>query len=191
MKEVFLKRQTNETQVSLRFSLDPGSIHLDTPIGFLNHMLHLFAAHGGFLLEVSARGDIEVDYHHLVEDIGIVLGQALGEILGDRSGISRYGYAVIPMEEALARVCLDLCRRPNLVFRAEFPVERIGLFDTELVKEFLKALAYTAPFTLHVEIPYGENAHHMAEAAFKALGRALRQATAPGDQGVASTKGVL
>ncbi|HFB83494.1 imidazoleglycerol-phosphate dehydratase HisB [Thermosulfuriphilus ammonigenes] len=191
MREISLTRKTGETEISLRFALKPGPISLKTPVGFLNHMLHLFAAHGGFSLDLVARGDIEVDYHHTVEDIGICLGEALGEALGEREGISRYGHAVVPMEEALARVSLDLCRRPALVFRANIPVERIGLFDTELVKEFLKALAYTAPFTLHVEIPYGENAHHMIEAAFKALGRALRQAISPGHLKVASTKGVL
>ncbi len=187
------RRRTAETEIEIHF--DPrgkGRVKVDTGVGFFDHMLHLFGVHGGFDLEISARGDLYVDFHHTVEDVGLVLGELLDQALGDRAGIKRYGEATIPMEEALAQVVVDLARRPCIVVQGKIGVEKIGQFDTELVKEFYKALAMSGRFTLHVRFLYGENAHHLVEASFKALGHALREAMAPlGDQVPLSTKGVL
>ncbi len=189
-----LERVTRETNVSVVLNLDGrGDARVDTGVGFLDHMLTLWAVHGMFDLHVSATGDLHVDAHHTVEDVGIVLGQAVSSALGDFSGINRYGDAWVPMEESLAHVCVDLCRRPFLVFQVRFPTEKIGGFDTELVEEFLRALSVNSGMTLHIQVSYGRNSHHMAEAAFKALGRAMDQATMvnPRRQGVLSSKGTL
>lgn len=189
-----IERKTNETQISLDFSVDgTGSSNLETSVPFLTHMLDLFTKHGQFDLTVKADGDIEIDDHHTTEDIGICLGQALKDALGDKKGIKRYGNAFVPMDEALAQVVVDLSNRPHLEFRAEFPSQKVGTFDTELVHEFLWKLALEARMNLHVIVHYGHNTHHMIEAIFKALGRALDEATMidPRIKGVPSTKGML
>lgn len=189
-----IERKTNETEISLSFAIDgEGSSKLDSGVPFLNHMLDLFARHGHFDLTVRAKGDIEVDYHHTVEDIGICLGHALREALGDKKGIKRYGNAFVPMDEALAQVVIDLSNRPHLEYRAAYPSAQVGQFPTELVHEFLWKLALEARMNLHVILHYGQNTHHMIEAIFKALGRALDEATSidPRVKGVPSTKGVL
>ncbi|NPB09920.1 MAG: imidazoleglycerol-phosphate dehydratase HisB [Thermodesulfobacteria bacterium] len=186
------KRRTAETEIEISFNpWGKGQVRVSTGVGFLDHMLHLFGVHGGFDLEISARGDLHVDFHHTVEDVGLTLGEALDRVLADRSGIRRYGEATIPMEESLAQVVVDLARRPCVVIKGEIGVEKIGQFDTELVKEFYKALAMSGRFTLHVRFLYGENAHHLVEASFKALGHALRAALSPHEVQVLSTKGVL
>lgn len=154
-----------------------GEASISTGVPFLDHMLTLWAVHGFFDLQIQARGDLEVDAHHTVEDVAICLGQALHKALGDLKGLRRYGQAMVPMEESLATVALDLCRRPHLVFDVQFPSAKTGNFDMELVEEFLRALAINSGMTLHVQVPYGNNSHHMAEAIFKALGRAVDQAT--------------
>lgn len=187
-------RKTNETDISLSFAVDgEGICRQDTGVPFLNHMLDLFARHGHFDLKVQAQGDIEIDYHHTVEDIGICLGQALREALGDKQGIKRYGSAFVPMDDALAQVVIDISNRPHLEYRAAYPSPLVGQFPTELVHEFLWKFALEARINLHVILHYGQNTHHMIEAIFKALGRALDEATAidPRVKGVPSTKGVL
>ncbi|MEO3947708.1 imidazoleglycerol-phosphate dehydratase HisB [Gorillibacterium sp. CAU 1737] len=189
-----IARKTGETDIELAFGIDgSGQVELETDVPFLNHMLDLFARHGQFDLKVKAKGDVEVDDHHTVEDIAICLGQALREALGDKAGIKRYASVFIPMDEALAQVVLDLSNRPHLEYRAEYPSAQIGSFQTELVHEFLWKLALEARITLHVIVHYGRNTHHMVEAVFKALGRALDEATGydPRVKGVPSTKGVL
>ncbi len=188
-----ITRKTSETQIVLDLCLDGGDYANQTGVGFLDHMLDHVARHGRLGLKVTAKGDTHIDDHHTVEDVGIVLGQAMREALGDKKGIERYGFASVPMDEALARVSVDLSGRPALVFEARFndPAGKIGAFDVPLVREFLTALVNNGLFNCHVEAPRGENDHHIAEAIFKALGRALRQAVAiTGDQ-VPSTKGVL
>lgn len=188
------ERKTGETNIAIELNLDgQGQSQIATGIGFFDHMLILWARHGLFDLKVKADGDLEVDGHHTVEDTGIVLGAAIKEALGDKSGIKRYGTAFVPMDEALAMVSLDISGRPYLVFEAELPGGSIGGFDTELVEEFLRALAVQAGLTLHVRVLYGKNAHHMVEAIFKALGRALSEACLKDERivGVMSTKGVL
>jgi imidazoleglycerol-phosphate dehydratase len=189
-----VSRKTKETQITLRLDLDGrGGADVESPIGFLNHMLALLARHASIDLAVKAAGDTDVDPHHTVEDIGICLGQALAEALGPKEGIARFGCAAVPMDEALAQVSLDLSGRPFLVYEVEFPGERVGEFETELVRDFLQAFATHAKMTLHVRVPYGSNDHHIAEAVFKALARALRAAVArdPRVRGTPSTKGVL
>lgn len=189
-----IARNTNETQIQLSLGIDgAGDVQLDTEVGFLNHMLDLFAKHGQFDLNVKANGDSHIDDHHTVEDIGIVLGQAVREALGDKRGIKRYANAFVPMDEALAQVVIDISNRPHLEFRAAFPTATVGTFDVQLVHEFLWKLALEARITLHVIVHYGANTHHMIEAIFKALGRALDEATTidPRVKGVPSTKGVL
>lgn len=189
-----VKRDTNETKIELAFSVDgEGKTSLETGVPFLSHMLDLFAKHGQFDLSVAAKGDIEVDGHHTTEDIGICIGQALREALGDKKGIKRYGNSFVPMDEALAQVVVDLSNRPHLEMRAEFPAQQVGTFDTELVHEFLWKLALEARMNLHVIVHYGKNTHHMIEAVFKALGRALDEATTidPRVKGIPSTKGML
>jgi imidazoleglycerol-phosphate dehydratase len=189
-----IERKTNETDISLSFVIDgEGSSRLDTGVPFLSHMLDLFARHGHFDLTVKAKGDIEIDYHHTVEDIGICLGQAIREALADKKGIKRYGNAFVPMDESLAQVVIDLSNRPHLEYRAVYPSAQVGQFPTELVHEFLWKLALEARMNLHVILHYGMNTHHMIEAIFKALGRALDEATSidPRVKGVPSTKGVL
>ncbi|WMT43359.1 imidazoleglycerol-phosphate dehydratase HisB [Paenibacillus sp. D2_2] len=189
-----ISRVTNETQIKLSFGLDgSGKSELETDVPFLNHMLDLFTKHGQFDLSVQAHGDIEIDDHHTVEDIGICLGQCLYNALGDKRGIKRYASVFVPMDEALAQVVIDVSNRPHFEYRAEYPSDRVGSFDVQLVHEFLWKLALEARITLHVIVHYGQNTHHMIEAVFKALGRALDEATSidPRVSGVPSTKGVL
>jgi len=189
-----VSRKTNETDIQLSLGVDgSGEVSLETDVPFLNHMLDLFAKHGQFDLKVEARGDVDIDDHHTVEDIGICLGQALREALGDKKGIKRYASVFVPMDEALAQVVVDVSNRPHFEYRAEYPSANVGSFQTELVHEFLWKLALEARITLHVIVHYGRNTHHMIEAVFKALGRALDEATLidPRVKGVPSTKGVL
>jgi Imidazoleglycerol-phosphate dehydratase len=189
-----IERNTFETQIKLHFSIDgDGASKLETGVPFLTHMLTLFAKHGLFQLTVEAHGDTDVDDHHTTEDIAICLGRAIHQALGDKQGINRYGYAVVPMDEALSEVVIDLSDRPAFVFHGLLPAQKVGTFDTELVKEFLDKLAIEARMNLHVTVRYGENTHHIIESVFKALGRALDAATRknPRIQGVLSTKGTL
>jgi imidazoleglycerol-phosphate dehydratase len=188
-----ITRKTKETDVELELELDGrGDAAVDTGIPFLDHMLHLFAAHGYFDLKIKAQGDLEVDQHHTVEDIGICLGHAIREALQQRPGVRRYGEARVPMDEALAMVTLDLSNRPFLHFQVNFPPGTAAL-DPQLVKEFWRAVSVHGGITLHIAVPYGENTHHIIEAIFKAAGRALDAATQPEPRakGVPSTKGVL
>lgn len=189
-----ISRKTGETNIQLSLNVDgEGVSEIDTGVPFMNHMLDLFTKHGQFNLTVQANGDIEVDDHHTTEDIGICLGMALKDALGDKSGIKRYGNSFVPMDETLAQVVIDLSNRPHLEFRAEFPSDKVGTFDTELVHEFLWKLALEARMNLHVILHYGKNTHHMIEAIFKALARALDEATTidPRIKGIPSTKGML
>ncbi|MCP6682189.1 imidazoleglycerol-phosphate dehydratase HisB [Bacillus nakamurai] len=194
MRKAERARKTNETDIQLAFGIDgEGKADIITDVPFMTHMLDLFTKHGQFDLSVNAKGDTEIDDHHTTEDIGICLGQALLEALGDKKGIKRYGSAFVPMDEALAHVVVDLSNRPHLEMRAEFPAAKVGAFDTELVHEFLWKLALEARMNLHVIVHYGTNTHHMIEAVFKALGRALDEAAAidPRVKGIPSTKGML
>jgi len=192
MREAFLERETNETAVKAKINLDePGQNDIKTGIGFFDHMLDLFAFRAGMALNVSCRGDLEIDGHHTAEDVGIVLGQAIAKALGNKDGISRYGEAAIPMDESLAQCVMDISGRPYLVFLAEFPDQRVGEFETGITEEFFRALALHCGITLHIRIVYGKNTHHMIEAIFKAFGCALKQAVSLTWKGVPSTKGVL
>jgi imidazoleglycerol-phosphate dehydratase len=195
MRAASVSRRTAETDVAVSVALDgTGKAEVATGIGFLDHMLELFARHGLFDLTVTVTGDLHVDQHHTAEDSGIALGQAFLAALGDKKGIVRYADIHLPMDETLSRVAVDLSGRPFLVFRCAFPTEKIGVFDTELVREWFQAFAMNAGLTLHVETLYGDNSHHIAESCFKGLARALRQAVAvdPREQGrVPSTKGSL
>jgi imidazoleglycerol-phosphate dehydratase len=195
MRAASISRRTAETDVTVSVTLDgTGRSSITTGVGFLDHMLELFARHGLFDLDVKVTGDLHVDHHHTTEDTGIALGQAFLKALGDKKGIARYADIHLPMDEALTRVALDLSGRPFLVFRSTFPAEKIGAFDTELVREWFQAFAVHAGVTLHVETLYGDNSHHIAESCFKGLARALRAAVAldPREQGrVPSTKGSL
>jgi len=195
MRRSTVVRNTTETQIEVTLGLDgKGERRIDTPIPFLNHMLEAFARHGLFDLEVSARGDVEVDAHHTVEDVGICLGQAMREALGDRSGIARFGEATIPMDETLVAAAVDFGGRAALVYRADALKGRwIGTFDAELAREFFGGFASAALCNLHLEVRYGENAHHMVEALFKAFARAVSVAARqdPRVVGVPSTKGTL
>ena len=187
-------RKTKETDIQLTLQLDgQGSSAIQTGVSFMDHMLTLFSVHGFFDLEIEGVGDIEVDDHHTVEDLGICLGQALQEALGDLSGICRYGQSIIPMDEALAQVVVDISNRPYLHYEAPIKDQKVGTFDTALAKEFLRALALHGGLTLHVIVLHGENAHHIIEAVFKALGRALGQAVSPEPRtkGPLSSKGSL
>ena len=186
-----VERKTKETQISIALSLDGGEIAIDTGIGFFDHMLHALAFYAGFGLQLTAKGDLQVDGHHTVEDVGIVLGQALSKALGDKAGITRFSSVFVPMDEALARTVLDISGRPFLVFDAPMPQEVIGGYDSCLTEEFMRALAVNAGLTLHQKALYGKNAHHITEALFKSLGLALREAVAVRGAGVTSTKGVL
>jgi len=190
-----IHRKTKETDIRLTLDLDgSGRVKASTGIGFLDHMLDHLGKHSLCDLDVSATGDLHVDMHHTTEDVGVCLGEALAQALGDKAGIHRYGSASVPMEEALASVSLDLSGRPAVVFLVTFSSDRIGEFDVQLVEEFLRRLAVTAGMNLHVHVPYGTNDHHIAEAIFKALAQALRQAKAidPQRKGdVPSTKGSL
>ena len=189
-----IERKTAETQISIKLNLDgEGKCDIATGIGFLDHMLTLLAKHSFMDLTVKAKGDLEVDSHHTVEDIGIVLGEALQEALGDKAGIHRYGNCFIPMDETLAQVCLDFSGRPFLVFGAEIPKILLGNYDTEMTEEFFRAVAVHCGLTLHIRVLYGSNVHHIIEAIFKAFARAVAEATAvdPRVKGVMSSKGVL
>ena len=189
-----IERKTAETLVSVKLNLDgEGKCEIATGLGFLDHMLTLLAKHSFMDLTVKAKGDLEVDSHHTVEDIGIVLGEALREALGDKAGIHRYGNCFIPMDETLAQVCLDFSGRPFLVFGAEIPKIVLGNFDTEMTEEFFRAVAMHCGLTLHIRVLYGSNVHHIIEAIFKAFARAVAEAAAmdPRVNGVMSSKGVL
>ena len=190
-----VRRETRETQVRVTVDLDgTGAAALATGVGFLDHMLDQLARHGLLDLVIEAEGDRHIDDHHTVEDVGITLGQAVARALGDRRGIRRYGEALVPMDEALTRVVVDISGRPFLVWRVAFERAKIGSFDTDLVREWVHAFAMNAGLTLHVETFYGDNAHHIAESVFKALARALRAAVEPDPRRIGqvpSTKGTL
>ena len=193
-REATIRRKTKETDIALTLDLDGmGKSEISTGIGFFNHMLEGFSKHGFFDLTLSVDGDLEVDGHHTVEDTGIVLGQAIREAAGDKAGIRRYGYFILPMDEALCLCAVDLCGRPYLNFECEFPTERVGGLDTELVKEFFYAVSYSAGMNLHIKMLSGANAHHMIEAMFKAFAKALDTAVSCDERitDVLSTKGSL
>ncbi|WP_080875412.1 imidazoleglycerol-phosphate dehydratase HisB [Oceanobacillus timonensis] len=194
MRQAEKERQTKETKISLALNLDgEGKSELNTGVGFLDHMLTLFTKHGGLDLQVACDGDLEVDQHHTVEDIGIVLGQAFQEALGTKEGIKRYATATTPMDESLSTTSIDISGRSFLVYRVDGLKDKVGNFDTELVKEFLIGFTSHAKVTLHVEVRYGTNTHHMIESIFKGLGRTIREAVSidPTIKGIPSTKGSL
>ncbi len=186
-----ITRNTKETQITLSLDLDGGAVNIQTNIGFFDHMLNAFAFYGGIGLTLKATGDLEVDGHHTVEDVGICLGQAVREALGDRKGIRRFASAYIPMDEALCLVALDFSNRPFLAFDAEMPQSMIGTYDSCLTEEFMRAFAVNSGLTLHLKALSGKNAHHITEAMFKALGVAVRDAVRVTGTGITSTKGVL
>lgn len=189
-----VERNTRETQISMILSLDgSGSYKGSVGLGFMDHMLELLVRHGRFDLEVKATGDLHVDAHHLVEDLGIVLGQALKDAAGDKAGMARFGRSSVPMEETLAECVLDFCGRPYLAWKAKMPKGKVGEFDIELAEDFFRAVAMNAGLTLHLILHYGRNAHHIIEAMFKALARALAESVRrdPSIAGVLSTKGKL
>lgn len=193
MKTAHVSRRTGETVIDATVTLDnKGKANISTGIGFFDHMLTAFSVHSGISMSVECKGDLHVDGHHSVEDTGIVLGKALSEALGSKSGIARYGNAYIPMDEALAFCCVDISNRPFLVFRGEFKNQMIGEYDTCLTEEFFRAFAFNAGITLHIDMVYGSNDHHKCEAAFKAVAHALKEAVAevPCNKTL-STKGVL
>lgn len=193
-RTAYIHRVTGETDISLSLALDgTGAGERNTGVGFFDHLLDAVARHGGLDLDVQAQGDLETGPHHSVEDTGLALGQALDEALGDRAGIRRFGHSVVPMDEARASCAIDVSGRPFTSLEGSFPAERVADFDTDLVEEFLRAVANTAKLTLHVRVEAGANAHHMVEASFKAFARALREAVAedPRVEGVPSTKGLL
>lgn len=192
MRTSEITRKTKETDITLKLDLDGGEVKVDTGIGFFDHMLNSFATHGGFGMELTAKGDLEVDGHHTAEDVGIVLGKAFCEALGDKSSIERFGSFYVPMDEALAFASVDVSGRPFLVFDADFPQEMCGDYDCSLTVEFMRALAFNAGITLHIKSLYGDNSHHITEAIFKATAHALKAAVAQNDSGKPlSTKGVL
>jgi len=194
MRKAVIKRNTKETQISLKLNVDGrGRSRISTGIGFFDHMLTLFAKHSLMDLDLTAKGDLEVDYHHTVEDVGIALGTALKQALGEKSGIVRYGFAYLPMDEALCRVVVDLSNRVYLEFRVPVQRRKAGDFPLQLLEEFMRALAVNAGMNLHIELLYGRDAHHIAESVFKGLARALDMACRrdPRVTGAPSTKGVL
>jgi len=186
-----ITRETKETQITLMLNLDGGPVQIDTGIGFFDHMLTAMAFYAKMGLEITARGDLHVDAHHTVEDVGIVLGQALKQALGDKVGIRRFASAFIPMDEALCHTALDFSNRAYLHFDAEMPQERIGEYESCLTEEFMRALAMNSATTLHIRTLYGKNAHHITEALFKSLGVCIQDAAQITGEGVTSTKGVL
>ena len=194
MRTATVERKTRETEIAVSLDLDgAGDSDVDTGVGFLDHMLESFARHSMIDLKVRAQGDLHVDYHHTTEDTAIVIGQAVKKALGDFGGITRFGWALIPMDETLTRVAVDVANRPYLVWRVEIPKPKLGEMDTELFKEWFQAFAQNAGICLHVENLYGQNSHHIVESCFKGLARALRQAAAPDERlegEIASTKGV-
>lgn len=191
MRNAEINRKTKETDITVKLDLEVGNVDISTGIGFFDHMLTAFAVHGGMGLTVKAVGDLQVDGHHTVEDVGIVLGKAFKEAIGDMKGIARYGTAFIPMDEALGFASIDISGRPFLVFNAEFSDDRIGEFDTCLTEEFFRAFAFNAGVTLHLKCEYGKNDHHIAEALFKAAAHAVKAAKAVSGSEILSTKGVL
>ena len=192
MRTAEIERNTKETQISAILNLDGGDVEISTGIGFFDHMLTAFAYHGGFGLKLKATGDLEVDTHHTAEDTGIVLGKAFNEALGDMKGIERYGTFSVPMDESLATACVDISNRPFLVFNADFKQEKCGDYESCVTEEFWRAFSDNAKITLHINVPYGENAHHQIEAIFKAVAHALKIALNQNSSGeVLSTKGVL
>ena len=187
-----IQRKTKETDITLELNLDGvGKYEIDTGIGFLDHMLTHLSKHGKIDLVVNAKGDLEVDAHHTVEDIAICLGEALIKALGDKKGIARYGHASVPMEENLADVSVDLSGRPNCVYNVTYRTDKIGDFDVECLEEFLRSFSNNGKFNLHINVPYGTNSHHIAEAIFKALGQATAVAVKIVGTDVPSTKGIL
>lgn len=189
-----INRATNETEIRLALDLDgTGTSHIETGIGFFDHMLTALAKHGQFDLDVACRGDLEVDAHHTVEDVGICLGQALNEALGNKAGVTRFGTAAVPMDEALAQVAIDCSGRPYLVYAAEIPESTVGAFPSELGEEFFRSFADHGRINLHIDLVRGTNTHHCLEAIFKAVARSLREAVAPDPRvkGIPSTKGTL
>ncbi len=187
-----INRKTKETNVSVEMNLDGvGRYQIDTGVGFLDHMLTHLSKHGKIDLTVKAKGDLEVDAHHTVEDIAICLGQALQEALGDKKGISRYGYSSVPMEDALANVSIDLSGRPSFVYNVDYRTAKIGDFDVECIEEMLRSFTNEGKLNLHVNVQYGTNSHHIAEAIFKALGRSLAKAVEIVGGDIPSTKGTL
>ncbi|WP_374703193.1 imidazoleglycerol-phosphate dehydratase HisB [Planococcus sp. Urea-3u-39] len=194
MRKSDITRKTNETEIAVSFSLDgKGQADINTGVPFMDHMLDLFIKHGQFDGRIHANGDTHIDDHHTTEDIGIVLGQAVLEALGDKKGLRRYGNAFVPMDDALAQVVIDCSNRPHLEFRGDIPNAKVGAFDSELVHEFLWKFALESRMNVHVIVHYGRNTHHIIEAVFKALARALDDATMidPRVEGVPSTKGLL
>lgn len=195
MRQATIARKTNETEIEVSVNLDgTGQRQIETGVGFFDHMLDQLARHSLIDMVIRAKGDLHIDDHHTVEDVGIALGQAIREALGDKKGIRRYASADLPMDGTLTRVALDVSGRPFLVFKVEFTRDKIGTFDTELVREWFQAFAMNSGITLHVETPYGDNNHHIAESAFKALARALRDAVEIDPRAsdrIPSTKGTL
>ncbi|MFG6351620.1 MAG: imidazoleglycerol-phosphate dehydratase HisB [Oscillospiraceae bacterium] len=191
MRQATIQRTTKETDISLVLCLDGGEVNVSTGIGFFDHMLSALAFYAGFGMDLSALGDLHVDSHHTVEDVGIVLGQGVREALGDKKGIRRYGTAFVPMDEALCRTVLDCSNRPFLIFHAPMPQPVIGGYDSCLTMEFMRAFAMNGGITLHQRCEYGENAHHITEALFKSLGLALKEAVQVEGESIISTKGVL
>ena len=191
-RTVVLKRKTKETDIKLTLDMDAKGVDIETPVAFFNHMLTAMAFHGGFALKIKADGDIDVDPHHLIEDIGLVLGDALAKSAEKTGVVKRYGYSIIPMDEAVSEAVIDICGRPSMVLNAEFPQAYSGTFDMCLIREFLIALSNRAQIALHCTCRYGQNSHHMAEALFKALGKAIAQSYAATDSDqVLSTKGLI
>ena len=191
MRYAEINRKTKETDISLRLTLTPGESKIDTGIGFFDHMLTAFAFYGGMQLTLTCKGDLQVDGHHTVEDCGIVLGKAFAEALGDKKGIRRFASAYVPMDEALCFCALDVSGRPYLVYDAPMPQPMIGDYDSCLTREFMRAFCMNAGITLHLKAHYGDNAHHITEGLYKALGLAIRDAVRVEGEGITSTKGVL
>lgn len=193
-RDAEIKRKTNETDIHLTVNIDgTGNVSVDTGVGFMDHMLTLFGVHSFIDLSVVAEGDVQVDDHHTVEDLGICLGMAIKKAVGDMKGICRYGHSYVPMDETLVRVCVDFSNRPHLHYDVTIPDQKVGSFDTSLAKEFLRAMVIHAGLTLHIDLLHGENTHHIIEAVFKALGKAVAQAVSfdPRITGQLSSKGVL
>lgn len=192
MRQDFVSRKTRETDISINMNIDGnGSFNGTSGVGFFDHMLNSFAVHGKMDIELKAEGDLHVDCHHTVEDIGIVLGQVFNKALGDKKGITRFGDSLIPMDEALAQAVIDISGRPFLVFNAEFNKPMVGDFDTDMVVEFFRAFAMNAGITLHINLIYGQNAHHCIEAIFKAVAHSIRKAVEISSSEILSTKGSL
>ena len=192
MRNATVKRKTNETDISVSLNLDGnGRVICESGNGFFDHMIHAMGRHAGYDIEIHCNGDTFVDFHHSAEDIGIVLGQAFSQCVGNKTGIKRFGLAYTPMDEALAMTAIDISGRPFLVFNAEMPSERVGEFETELVEEFMRGFAMNALITLHINLLYGKNTHHIIEAVFKSVGRALADSTRVTGDTILSTKGVL